>query len=214
MPPITLSSEDCEMIEKCVDMISMQCKMIANMLRRSRDASSGSNAVAECRRLAPAPDCSDVMVDALNSAVSTLSTTARRLSGEASPIGDPRSESRKRSRGRHAYSEAYDNPPSHAGVDASLPHATTPPPTKRRGRPPRDYGDELGSAFAMYANECYRQTEMSILDRSGASPSSRVPKSEVLRVAWENWWLSAQGLKDKYLTLSRHEMAVNETHML
>ncbi|KAJ2827880.1 hypothetical protein GGI24_002541, partial [Coemansia furcata] len=184
------------------------------MLRRSRDASSGSNAGAECRRLALTSDCGDVMVDALNSAVSTLSTTARRLSSEASPVGDPRSESRKRSRGRPAYSEAYDSPLSHAGMDAALSHATTPPPTKRRGRPPRDYGDELGSAFAMYANECYRQTELSILDRSGTNPNARVPKSEVLRVAWENWWLSAQGLKDKYLTLSRHEMAVNETHML
>ncbi|KAJ2733060.1 hypothetical protein IW152_003383 [Coemansia sp. BCRC 34962] len=189
--------------------------MIANMLRRSRDASLGSSneAVERCRPAA-ASDSKDSMVDALNSAVSTLSTTARRLSSGASPAGDPRLESRKRSRGRHAYSDAYDNPLSHAVVDLSLSHATTPPPTKRRGRPPRDYGDELGSAFAMYANECYKQTELSILDRLGASSGTRVPKSEVLRVAWENWWLSSQGVKDKYLTLSRHEMSVNETHML
>ncbi|KAJ2411761.1 hypothetical protein H4218_002095 [Coemansia sp. IMI 209128] len=188
--------------------------MIANMLRRSRDASLGSSEVVERRQPVPASDSKDVMVDALNSAVSTLSTTARRLSSGASPAGDPHSESRKRSRGRHAYSDAYDNPLSHAVVDLSLSHTSTPPPTKRRGRPPRDYGDELGSAFAMYANECYKQTELSILDRAGASSGTRVPKSEVLRVAWENWWLSAQGVKDKYLTLSRHEMTVNETHML
>ncbi|KAJ2740534.1 hypothetical protein GGI20_005757 [Coemansia sp. BCRC 34301] len=200
-------------IEKCVDMISMQCRMIANMLRRSRDA-SGSSAATEHRHLAPASDCGDVMVDTLNSAVSTLSTTARQLSSDASPGGDPRSESRKRSRGRHGYAESYDSPISHAGVDTPLSLAISPPPTKRRGRPPRDYGDELGSAFAMYANECYGQTEQSILNRSGANPDARVPKGEVLRVAWENWWLSAQGLKDKYLTLSRHETAVNETNML
>ncbi|KAJ2895154.1 hypothetical protein GGI21_005192, partial [Coemansia aciculifera] len=151
------------------------------------------------------------MVEALNSAVSSLSTTARQLTGEASSGGD----SRKRSRGgQPAYADAYDSPLSHASLDAPMTLAISPPPTKRRGRPPRDYGDELGSAFAMFANEVYRQTEKSIISRSGANPDTRVPKSEVLRVAWENWWLSAQGLKDKYLTLSRHEMAVNETNML
>ncbi|KAJ1998060.1 hypothetical protein GGI04_005161, partial [Coemansia thaxteri] len=189
--------------------------MIGNMLRRSQNASAGS--VTDCRpQTAAIPDSAEGMVDLLNSAVSTLSTTARHMSSEASPIGDPRSESRKRSRGRvsSVYAEAYDSPLSHAGPDVSLLHATTPPPTKRRGRPPRDYGEELGPAFAMYASEVYKQTELVILDRSGASPGARIPKNDVLRVVWENWWLSAQGLKDKYLTLSRHEMAVNETHML
>ncbi|KAJ2356597.1 hypothetical protein GGF43_001968, partial [Coemansia sp. RSA 2618] len=84
----------------------------------------------------------------------------------------------------------------------------------RRGRPPRNYGDELGPAFAVYASEIYRNAEQGILERSGAAPGSRPPKHEVLRALWDTWWLSAQNLKDKYLSISRQEMAVNETHMI
>ncbi|KAJ2884858.1 hypothetical protein IWW38_005380, partial [Coemansia aciculifera] len=128
MPPITLSSEDCEMIEKCVDMVSMQCKMIANLLRRSRDA-SGSSATTERHHPIHTSDSGDVMVEALNSAVSSLSTTARQLTGEASSGGD----SRKRSRGgQPAYADAYDSPLSHASLDAPMTLAISPPPTKRR----------------------------------------------------------------------------------
>ncbi|KAJ2790155.1 hypothetical protein H4R20_007060, partial [Coemansia guatemalensis] len=191
-------------IEKCVDMISMQCKMIANMLRRSRDASG----VASNSRQDTSPsEGNEGMVDMLNNAVSTLSSTVRHVSSELGPNGDSQSAVRKRARMRHgsALPESFDD--SHLSAEALSLHTTTPPPAKRRGRPPRDYGDELGPAFAMYASENYPRAEQSILARAGAAAGTRVPKNEVLRAVWDTWWLSAQAMKDKYLTLSRHEMA-------
>ncbi|KAJ2614432.1 hypothetical protein H4S08_001712 [Coemansia sp. RSA 1365] len=211
MSLITLSSEDCEMIEKCVDMISMQCKMIANMLRRSRDA---SGAVPSRRQDTSPSEGNEGMADMLNNAVSTLSSAVRQVSSEMDTHSDPQSAARKRARMRHgsALPESFDD--SHLSAEALSLHTTTPPPAKRRGRPPRDYGDELGPAFAMYASENYSRAEQSILARAGAATGTRIPKNEVLRAVWDTWWLSAQAMKDKYLTLSRHEMAVNETHML
>ncbi|KAJ2080873.1 hypothetical protein H4R24_002747 [Coemansia sp. RSA 988] len=200
MSLVTLSSEDCEM-----------CKMIANMLRRSRDASGVTS--NSCQGTSPS-ESNEGMVNMLSNAVSTLSSTVRHVSGEMGPQSDSQSSARKRARIRHgsALPDSFDD--SHLSAEALSLHTTTPPPAKRRGRPPRDYGDELGPAFAMYANECYPKFEQSILARTGAAPGTRVPKNEVLRAVWDTWWLSAQALKDKYLTLSRHEMAVNETHML
>ncbi|KAJ2296178.1 hypothetical protein IWW54_007006, partial [Coemansia sp. RSA 2705] len=97
MSLITLSSEDCEMIEKCVDMISMQCRMIGGMLRRSREASG----VQPARHDVLPPENSEGMVEMLNNAVSTLASTVRQVSTEIGPHGDPHTASRKRSRMRH-----------------------------------------------------------------------------------------------------------------
>ncbi|KAJ2647107.1 high mobility group [Coemansia sp. RSA 1250] len=210
MPLITLSSEDCEMIEKCVDMISMQCRMIGNMLRRSREASGVQPASHD---VSP-PESNEGMVDMLNNAVSTLASTVRQVSTEMGAHEEPPLSSRKRSRIRHeqTHPEAFDDP--HIGNESTLSYATTPPAAKRRGRPPRDYGDELGPAFAVYASENYYRTEQGILERTHGPPGTRPSKHEVLRALWDTWWLSGQNVKDKYLGISRHEMAVNETHML
>ncbi|KAJ2160230.1 hypothetical protein GGF46_002439 [Coemansia sp. RSA 552] len=212
MSLVTLSSEDCEMIEKCVDMISMQCKMIANMLRRSRDA-SGVAPSSTSRNVSP-PETNEAMMGMLSNAVSTLTSTVRQVSSEMGAHGDAHGAQRKRARVRNGtmLPDTYDE--VQTGVDYLPPPTSTPPPAKRRGRPPRDYGDELGPAFAVYANEQYQKTEQGILDRAGSAPRTRVPKNDVLRAIWDSWWLSSQGVKDKYLGLSRHEMAVNETHML
>ncbi|KAJ1989474.1 hypothetical protein GGI25_005609 [Coemansia spiralis] len=212
MSTITLSSEDCEMIERCVDMISMQCKMIANMLRRSR-ASSGMQLGSHHDIVA---DGGDNMTDVLANAASTLGSAMRHMSGEANiTSGDSQSATRKRPRSalHSAYMDFPDDHHSHADISAPL--STTPVPVKRRGRPPRDYGDELGPAFAMYASETYSKTEQELMDRmGGGSSGARVPKSDILSAVWESWWLSSQALKDKYLALSRQEMTINETHML
>ncbi|KAJ1877042.1 hypothetical protein LPJ66_012191, partial [Kickxella alabastrina] len=181
-------------IEKSIDMISMQCKMIANMLRRSRDA---SGMALDSRQDTGTPDGGEA-VEMLNSAMSSLSSTMRHVSGEYS---EPTSASRKRPRIRPYGDDQY----ALGRMDAMASH-TTPPAVKRRGRPPRDYGDELGPAFAMYASEVFGKTAQAMHERAS--------KTEVLRAVWDSWWLSAQGLKDKYLALARHETVVNETNML
>ncbi|KAJ1868954.1 hypothetical protein H4R99_007899, partial [Coemansia sp. RSA 1722] len=205
-------------IERCVDMISMQCKMIANMLRRSRDTSGAGQ---DSRTESNMSDVGEGTVDMLNNAMSALSSSVRQVSNEASMFGSgPRSSARKRSRGK-----TYGGLPGDGGVsagsedmngaDGSYLHATTTPPAvKRRGRPPRDYGDELGPAFAMYASEVYAKTMQDMLDRMDAPHGTRLGKSEVLRAVWDNWWLSSQALKDKYLSLARHEISVNEANMI
>ncbi|KAJ2854185.1 hypothetical protein J3B02_002799 [Coemansia erecta] len=219
MSLVTLSSEDCEMIERCVDMISMQCKMIANLLRRSRGT---SGAVQDNSRVeANLSDGGEGTVDMLNSAMSALSSSMRQVSSEAGVYSDQRQGVRKRSRGR-PYAMHGDGGGVMSGgsedmhvADGSYLHATTTPPAvKRRGRPPRDYGDELGPAFAMYASEVYAKTMQDLLDRMDAPAGTRLGKSEVLRAVWDSWWLSSQALKDKYLSLARHEMSVNEANMI
>ncbi|KAJ1814251.1 hypothetical protein LPJ75_002853 [Coemansia sp. RSA 2598] len=189
--------------------------MIANLLRRSRDA---SGTVQDSRIEGNISDSGEGTVDMLNNAMSTLSSSMRQMSNEASVYSDSRSGVRKRSRGRqygmHGEGGSAGSEDMH-GADGSYLHATTTPPAvKRRGRPPRDYGDELGPAFAMYASEVYAKTMQDLLDRMDAPPSTRLSKSEVLRAVWDNWWLSSQALKDKYLSLARHEMSVNETNMI
>ncbi|KAJ1733885.1 hypothetical protein LPJ61_001348, partial [Coemansia biformis] len=211
MSHVALSCEDSEMIEKCVDMISMQCRMIANMLRRARDA---SGAAARNHHDFSPSESNEGMVDRLSNAAATLAATARHVTADLGPHADSQDVTRKRQRARYgsALPDAYDD--VHPGLEGPNLHASTPPPAKRRGRPPRDYGDELGPAFAVYASEYYQRTEHAFLERAGGPPGSRVPKSEVLRAIWDAWWLSSQATKDKYLSLSRHEMVVNETHML
>ncbi|KAJ1720127.1 hypothetical protein LPJ53_005202 [Coemansia erecta] len=214
MAVITLSSEDCDMIEKCVDMISMQCKMIANLLRRSRGASGAAAAAAAAGHLESgvSDGSGEGTVDMLNSAMSALSSSARQMGD----VGV-----RKRSRSSRPFSlhgDAMDDGTCAgmgAGMDAAYMHATTTPPAvKRRGRPPRDYGNELGPAFAMYASEVYGKTLQELAERMGPAAGARVGKNEVLRAVWDAWWLSSQSMKDKYLSLARHEMAVNEANMM
>ncbi|KAJ2699211.1 hypothetical protein H4R19_005547, partial [Coemansia spiralis] len=186
----------------------MQCRMIANMLRRARDASS---TVARSGHDFSPADSSEGVVDSLSNAAATLVATARHVSADAGPHTDPEGMSRKRPRPRYgsAVPDAYDDGHGHL-----LSEVLTPPSVKRRGRPPRDYGEELGPAFAVYANEFYQKTEHAILERIGGAPGMRVPKPDVLRAIWDTWWLSSQTTKDKYLSHSRHEMAANETHMI
>ncbi|KAJ1860301.1 hypothetical protein LPJ73_001427 [Coemansia sp. RSA 2703] len=211
MAIITLSSEDCDMIEKCVDMISMQCKMIANLLRRSRGATVAAAAVAgrDTRLESGVSDGSgEGTVDMLNNAMSALSSSVRQMSGDLGV--------RKRSRpSRPLYGLHGDGMDDGMAQDSAYMHATTTPPAvKRRGRPPRDYGDELGPAFAMYASEVYGKTMQEMVERMGAAAGTRLNKNDVLRAVWDSWWLSSQSMKDKYLSLARHEMAVNEANMM
>ncbi|KAJ2783654.1 hypothetical protein H4R18_001564 [Coemansia javaensis] len=196
MSLVTLSSEDCEMIEKCIDMISMQCRMVGNLLRRARDASGAVHHRGH-HDFSPA-DSNEGMIDMLSNAASTLASTAHHVSGDFG---------RKRQRMRY---DAAGGDALHEDSDAGHGHGLTPQTAKRRGRPPRDYGEELGPAFAMYASEHYPRTEQSIAERSGG----RAAKPDVLRAVWDAWWVSSQSTKDKYLALSRHEMAANDTHML
>ncbi|KAJ1855084.1 hypothetical protein LPJ76_003528 [Coemansia sp. RSA 638] len=184
----------------------MQCQMIGKMLRRSRPASG-----IQSSHVASPHESSEGMVDILNNAVFTLASTVQQVSSEMGSHSDPQSASRKRSRIRHssALPDAFDG----AHLSSESLSATT-PPTKRRGRPPRDYGEELGPAFAVYASENYRSAEQSTQERTSCAPGTRPPKHDVLRTLWDMWWLSAQNMKDKYLGLSRQEMAVNETHMI
>ncbi|KAJ2726832.1 hypothetical protein GGI07_000343 [Coemansia sp. Benny D115] len=204
MSLVTLSSEDCEMIEKSIDMIALQCKMITNMLRRSRDA---SGVPLDARRRSGSPESSSGVVEMLNNAMSTLTSTVRQVSNEAHMFGDGANASRKRARPRSYASNGISGAATDDSAnDQSL---TSPPAVKRRGRPPRDYGDELGPAFAMYAHEMYARVAQGL-----AASGMKATRNDVLRAVWDSWWLSAQAVKDKYLTLSRHEMAVNETNLL
>ncbi|KAJ1664598.1 hypothetical protein IW140_003990 [Coemansia sp. RSA 1813] len=209
MSVVTLSLEDCEMIERCVDMISMQCKMVANMLRRSRAASG----VPTTYQSDFGVESNDGMADMLANAASTLNSAARQISTDTGSVSDTHSRKRPRSRQNISYMDISDD--HSGGFDTASPHAATPIHVKRRGRPPRDYGEELGPAFAMYASENYMNTEQSLAERAGGAPgSTRLPRGDVLRAMWDSWWLSSQGVKDKYLNLSRQEMTENETHML
>ncbi|KAJ1966470.1 hypothetical protein GGI12_000045 [Dipsacomyces acuminosporus] len=187
--------------------------MIGNMLRRSRDA---SGVAADSSYETTSPDTREAALDMLSSAVGALSSTVRSASGDGSSYsGNPHALSRKRSRDSRIYAangEAIDDSSAHGDQASILP--STPPPAKRRGRPPRDYGEELGQAFSMFASENYLLAEQTIRERVGGGPDKAIPKPDVLRAVWDNWWLSSQMLKDKYLSRSRHEMAVNETHML
>ncbi|KAJ2551025.1 hypothetical protein EV175_003845 [Coemansia sp. RSA 1933] len=210
MSVVTLSLEDCEMIERCVDMISMQCKMVSNMLRRSRAASGVPTSYQSDFGI----ESSDGMADMLTNAASTLSSTARQISADTGSVTDIHPRKRPRSRQHMSYIDVLDD--HSGGFDTASYHAaTTPVHVKRRGRPPRDYGDELGPAFAMYASENYASTESGLVEHSGGDPeTARLPRGDVLRSLWDSWWLSSQSNKDKFLNLSRQEMTENETHML
>ncbi|KAJ1904679.1 hypothetical protein LPJ81_002354, partial [Coemansia sp. IMI 209127] len=196
-------------IERCVDMISMQCKMVSNMLRRSRAASG----VPTSYQSDFGVESNDGMVDMLSNAASTLNSAARQISADAGSVVDAQSRKRPRSRQHVSYMDISDD--HSGGFDTTSPHTTTPIHVKRRGRPPRDYGEELGPAFAMYASENYMGAENSLVERVGDVPGvTHLPRDDVLRSLWDSWWLSSQSVKDKYLSLSRQEMTENETHML
>lgn len=212
----------------------MQSGMVASLLRRAREASGIASSDTHRRSSASSGGGCESLIDMVNTAAMTFTAAMRQVSGELSVNGgDHRAllySSRKRSRNNRPSSsyggDAYDGYPLDLVQGSNeapvAPSATTPPPAKRRGRPPRDYGDELAPAFAMYASENYEAVEQALLERSGsgavssgaASSDVRVLKENVLRDVWDNWWLSAQALKDKYLAQSRQEMATNETHML
>ncbi|KAJ2386451.1 hypothetical protein GGI23_006486, partial [Coemansia sp. RSA 2559] len=191
-------------------MISMQCKMVSNMLRRSRAASG----VPTSYQSDFGVESNDGMADMLSNAASTLNSAARQISADAAgSVVDAHSRKRPRSRQHAPYMDISDD--HSGGFDTTSPHTTTPIHVKRRGRPPRDYGEELGPAFAMYASENYMNTENSLIERVGdVSGVPHLPREDVLRSLWDSWWLSSQSVKDKYLSLSRQEMTENETHML
>ncbi|KAJ2660071.1 hypothetical protein IWW48_003123 [Coemansia sp. RSA 1200] len=183
--------------------------MVANMLRRSRAMSGAPTGHQQDY----GADSGDGMADILTNAASTLCSTARQISGEAGAMGDAHARKRPRSRQHISYMDTSDD---HSGsFETASPHTAAPSHVKRRGRPPRDYGEELGPAFAVYASENYVSTEQNLVDRTGGVPESGDSlRGEVLRSLWDTWWLSSQNVKDRYLNLSRQEMAENETHML
>ncbi|KAJ1917495.1 hypothetical protein H4219_003177 [Mycoemilia scoparia] len=86
------------------------------------------------------------------------------------------------------------------------------PPTKRRGRPPRDLGSELEPTFALYAKQHYEGCENKLTEKKKSTVSSdqavsaSVSKDEIMSYLWSQWWYLPQLQKDQYLHRVRLDM--------
>ncbi|KAJ1950829.1 hypothetical protein FBU59_000499 [Linderina macrospora] len=178
--------------------------MIGQMLRRSRDASSHNDSHFEIASSASG----ESPLEVLSSAAGTINNVARQAMAD-----DQQMRKRARARLPSSHSDMFDD--SVAGDQHGYTNGGTPPPTKRRGRPPRDYGDELGQAFAMFAADYFNECERTVLATQGSvDVTTRQGKTNVLRAVWDKWWSTSQMIKDRYLTRSQHEMISNEVGML
>ncbi|KAJ1676025.1 hypothetical protein EV182_000094 [Spiromyces aspiralis] len=254
---LTLSEEDSELITKYVDMISMHCRLISDLLRRS--------SAAEARPQSAHGDAFNSAIDSIGAAADALSGSFQHARSSAAYSPNPPTVSSSvaaappieaesslhtvvpRKRGRPRKSDAYvfsHYDAASAAFKPAFPAADTTtnnvdpqadlivtPPTKRRGRPPRDLGTELAPTFALYVDEQYPNAEKHLarqklqrdlatrgislpdIDDTSHLESPSVHAKEVISYLWNKWWHLPQVQKDHYLHRTRTEIRAHPEAM-
>ena len=229
-------------------MISVHCRMVAELLRRAHGKATPA---ADTTTVSTPRGELNVNIDSLGPAVDALTTSFQRATHESRHVSPPSANKmdvesntpksgaivpRKRGRPRKSdtfiYTHYDTSTPNNSSFYTTAPGSNAhgdlviTPPTKRRGRPPRDLGSELYPTFSLYVNEHYATAETHLnkqnqeshprepgLDNdldpmTGGDLSTQVKpisKDSVISWLWNQWWHLPQIQKDHYLNRARSE---------